>query len=94
VSVPDLRYWEDDEQAPSRSSDSVAGFLAAFAIFASAIALAWHPLRLIPISMVLALVAGAMGGRHQRLAFAAVMIVALCFFLGMAIAVLTQRPLW
>jgi hypothetical protein len=94
VSIPDLRYWEEDEQAPSRASDTVAGFLAAFAIFASLIALAWHPLRLVPISMVLALVAAAMGGRHQRLAFAAAMIAGLCFFLGMAIAVLTQRPLW
>jgi hypothetical protein len=35
-----------------------------------------------------------MGGRHQRLAFAAVIIVAFCFFFGMMISVITQRPLW
>ena len=39
-------------------------------------------------------VAAAMGGRFQRLSFAAVMIVAGCFFLGMMIAVVTSHPLW
>jgi hypothetical protein len=91
LSASDAGY---DGSEPSRSSDTVAGFLAAFAIFASLLALAWHPLRLIPVAMVLALLAAAMGGRHQRLAFAAALITAACFFLGMAIAVLTQRPLW
>jgi hypothetical protein len=91
VSASDPAY---DESDASRPSEGVAGFLAAFAIFASLVALAWHPLRLIPAAMVLALVAAAMGGRQQRLAFAAVMISAACFFFGMAIAVLTQRPLW
>ena len=51
------------------------------------IGLAWHPLRLVIPAPVLALVAAAMGGRHNRLAFAAVMIAALAFFLGMTIAV-------
>jgi hypothetical protein len=91
VSASEAGY---DESAPSRSSETVAGFLAAFAIFAGLMALAWHPLRLLPVAMLLALVASAMGGRHQRLAFAAVLITAGCFFFGMAIAVLTQRPLW
>jgi len=40
------------------------------------------------------MVAAAMGGRHQRLAFAAVIVVAFCFFLGMMISVLAERPLW
>jgi hypothetical protein len=77
-----------------RPSETVAGFLAAIAIFASLIALAWHPLRLVPFAMILSLVAAAMGGRHQRLAFAAAMISAACFFLGMTIAVVARTPLW
>jgi hypothetical protein len=78
----------------SRPSETVAGFLASFAIFISLIGLAWHPLRLIVPGILLALIASAMGGRHQRLAFAAVIIVAFCFFFGMMISVVTQRPLW
>jgi len=78
----------------SRPSETVAGFLASLAIFTSLIALAWHPLRLIPVAIVLALVAAAMGGRHTRLAYWAVMICAICFFLGMTISVVTSRALW
>lgn len=77
-----------------RPSELVAGFLASLAIFASLIGIAWHPLRLIAPSIILALVASAMGGRQHRLSFAAVLVVAASFFLGMTVAVVTQRPLW
>jgi hypothetical protein len=81
-------------QARSRPADLVAGYLAALSIFASAISLAWRPLRLIAPAIVLALISAFMGGRNQRLAFAAVAIAAICFFLGMTITVITGRPLW
>lgn len=82
------------EPTRSGAADIVSGYLSAFAIFASLIALAWHPLRLLPFAIVLALVASAMAQRSRRLAFAAVAIAGICFFLGMTIAVVTQRPLW
>jgi hypothetical protein len=58
------------------------------------IGLAWHPLRLILPGILVAMVAAGIGGRHQRLAFAAVLIAASCFFVGMMIAVITSRSLW
>jgi hypothetical protein len=76
------------------SADSIAGFLAAMSIFVCLIGLAWHPLRLILPGIVVAMVAAGIGGRFQRLAFAAVIISAACFFFGMMIAVITQRALW
>jgi hypothetical protein len=79
---------------PARPSETIAGFLAAIAIFAALIGIAWHPLRLVPFAMVLSLIAAAMGGRHQRLAFGATMISAASFFLGLTIAVVAQTPLW
>ena len=82
------------DSTASRPSETVAGYLAALAIFIALIGLAWHPLRLILPAVVVSMIAAAMGGRHQRLAFAAVIVVAFCFFLGMVIAVITQRPLW
>jgi hypothetical protein len=82
------------ESAPPRTSETVAGFLASLAIFVSLISLAWHPLRLVLPAILIALIAAAIGGRHQRLAFAAVMITAACFFLGMTIAVVTSSSLW
>ena len=85
------------EAQPARSRASaevVAGYLAALSIFASVIALAWHPLRIVIPAVILALVASAMGGRENRLARAAVVIAALAFFFGMAIAVAGSRPLF
>jgi hypothetical protein len=78
----------------SSSAATVAGFLAAMAIFAALIGLAWHPLRLIGPAIILSMVAAGMAPRGNRLATAAVFIVAGCFFTGLLIAVVTQRPLW
>ena len=78
----------------TRPSETVAGLLSSLAIFTSVIGVIWHPLRLIPVAVIVSLVAAAMGGRHNRLAFAATMICAACFFLGMAIAVMLSKPLW
>jgi len=50
-------------------------------IFIALIGVAWHPLRLILPAVVVSMIASAMGGRHQRLAFASVIVVAFCFFL-------------
>ncbi|MGZ4290840.1 MAG: hypothetical protein ACXVQZ_09515 [Gaiellaceae bacterium] len=82
------------ENGGSRPSETVAGFLASLAIFVSLVSLGWHPLRLVLPAILIALIAAAIGGRHQRLAFAAVMIAAACFFFGMTIAVVTSRALW
>ena len=82
------------EPTRARSTDSIAGYLAAMSIFICLIGLAWHPLRLILPGIVVAMVAAGMGGRHHRLAFAAVLTAASCFFFGMLIAVVTSRALW
>ena len=78
----------------SRPAYTVAGFLSAMAIFAALIGLAWHPLRLIPIAALLALIAAAMAPRGNRLAMCALFICAGCFFFGLLIAVVTSRSLW
>jgi hypothetical protein len=83
------------EGAEGRSSAQVvAGYLSALAIFTALISLGWHPLRLDPVALLLALVGAGMAGRGRRLALAGVMITAACFFLALSISVLTQRPLW
>jgi hypothetical protein len=48
----------------------------------------------VPFALVLALLAAAIGGRHRRLAAFAVVLGAVCFVVGMAIAVLTDNPLY
>ena len=78
----------------ARPAETIAGFLAAAAIFVSLTGIAYRPLRLIPFAVVLALVAVAIDGRHQRLAMFAVYVCAASFAVGMAAAVITSNPLW
>jgi hypothetical protein len=77
-----------------RPADAVAGLLASLSIFASLIGVAYRPGRLIPCAVLLALVAVAMGGRHLRLAAFAIGIGGACFAIGMAVAVITDNPLY
>lgn len=79
---------------PRPTTEVVAGFLAALSIFVSIIGVAWHPLRLIAPAIVIAMISAAMTGRQSKLSFAAVLVAAACFFLGMTIAIITSHPLW
>ena len=82
------------EWTRGRPGETVAGFLASGALFISLIGVAYRPLRLIPFAIVLALLAGAIGGRNERLAATAVYVGAACFVVGFALAVVTSHPLW
>lgn len=77
------------------STETVAGFLAALAIFGGLIALAQRPVTIGLFSLFVAFVSvGLASGRHRRLAAAAVAITSACWLLGMIVSVLTSRPLW
>jgi hypothetical protein len=78
----------------SRPAETVAGFLAAAAIFVSLTGIAYRPLRLIPFAILISLIAVGIGGRSERLSTYAVAIGAACFPIGLAVAVITSHPLW
>ena len=78
----------------ARAAETIAGFFASAAIFMGLIGIAYRPLRVIPIAILLALIAAGIGGRAARLATYAVAICAACFAVGMAVAVITSNPLW
>jgi hypothetical protein len=78
----------------ARPADAIAGFLAALSVLGSAIGLAYRPARLIPFALLLAVIAAGMGGRHARLVTAAVVIGAVCFVVGMGVAVITNNPVF
>ena len=75
-------------------AEAVAGLLASLAVFTSLIGVAYRPVRVIPFAIFLALLATAMGGRHARLAAFAIVLGGLCFVVGMAVAVITQNPIF
>ena len=76
------------------TADTVAGFLAAFAMAAGLLALVWYPGRVGPAAMLVALVAAAMGTVQRRFVAAAVALVTVCWLAGMVIAVVTDRPIF
>jgi hypothetical protein len=85
------------QPAPSsspRPSEIVAGFLAVISVAASILALVWDPLRVSPFAVLIALIAVGMSPKDARLPLAAVVIGALCFVIGMTIAVWTKNPLY
>jgi hypothetical protein len=78
----------------SRPAETVAGLLASLSIFVSLVGVAYRPARLIPVALLLALLATAMGGRHYRLGALAAVVGALCFAVGMTVAVITSNPIY
>jgi hypothetical protein len=77
-----------------RPADTVAGFLAALALFVSLIGVVYRPVRVIPAAVVVALVALGIGGRHQRLAAFALAVTAVAWVVGMTVAATTGNDLW
>jgi hypothetical protein len=75
-------------------SHTVAGFLAAAALFAGLVAIIYYPGRIGPGAMLVALIAAAMGGFQSRLAAIAVAVATAGWFLGMILAVLLERPIF
>jgi hypothetical protein len=68
--------------------------MASAAIFVSLIGLAYKPVRLIPAALVIAFVAAGIGGRHRGLAGVAVAVAAVCWVVGLTIAIATGRALY
>jgi hypothetical protein len=81
-------------RAGERPAESVAGILAALSIFGSCIALAYRPVRITPFTILISLIAVGIGGRHQKLAAAALAISGACFILGTFFAIITNHPIF
>jgi hypothetical protein len=74
--------------------ETIAGLLAMISIFASVLGLVWRPVRVIPFAVVLALIAARMSARQGRLVAWAVAAAVVCWTVGMALAVITENPLY
>lgn len=82
-------------------TDAIAGLMAAGSILLSFIASGFglllevepRPARLAPAAVIVALMAGRMSVRFQRLAFYAVIAAMIGWTLGMTLAVITENPI-
>jgi hypothetical protein len=84
----------DDARVRQTPTEALAGFLAAASIAAAGIGVAYRPVRIIPFAIGIALLSTALGGRHHRVATAAVFVTAACFMVGTALAVVTRNPIF
>jgi len=96
--MPDEGPSPFDNDAPeterSRSSQIIAGYLAAAALFAGLVALFYYPGRIGPAAIVISLIAAGMGSSIKRFAGIAFAVAAFGWLFGTIIAVLTNRPLF
>lgn len=79
---------------PHRRADTIAGFLCAFSLALSGIAVVRNPGLLAPAAILVALVAARMTESHRTLAGVAVTVAGLSFFFGMLVAISTDSPLF
>lgn len=89
-----MSTYETSDPHRWSTADTIAGFLAALSMFASALGLIWRPVRIIPFAILLALIAARMSARNQRIALYAVFAAVVCWTAGMTIAVVTKNPLY
>ena len=79
---------------PQGRADTIAGFLCAFSLALSGIAVVRDPGLLAPAAIVVALVAARMTESHRTLAAVSVAVAGLSFFFGMLVAIATDNPLF
>ena len=88
--------YDESERAPDAipASQYIAGFLATVAIFAALVGIVYYPGRVASGAILVALIAAAIGGFQSRLAAFAVGIATLCWFSGMVISIVFERPVF
>ena len=89
-----MSIHEGDTQPDEGAGSYVAGFLAAFAIFAAAAGLVYYPGRVGVGAVLVALVAAGIGGFQRGLTAFAVGFAGICWFAGMVIAIALERPVF
>jgi hypothetical protein len=80
----------------SKSSprETIAGLLAAGAIFLAAFELLYRPFRLTPAALILLLIATVMSTEQQRLIKLGFALVGICFIVGATLQIITHHPLY
>lgn len=78
----------------TRRADTIAGFLCAFALALSLVAIARTPALLAPVAILVALVAARMTEAHQRLAAWTLAAATFAFLVGMVVAISTDNPIF
>jgi hypothetical protein len=86
--------YEDETRRDASPSQLAADFLATVALFAGLVGIVYTPGLLATAAVVVAVFAAAIGGRDRWLVPFTVVVTGACWLVGMALAVLLERPIF
>jgi hypothetical protein len=86
--------YEHESRRDATPSELAADFLATFALFAGFLSIVYTPGLLGTAAVVVALFAATIGGRDRWLVPFTVVVTGACWIVGMALAVLLERPIF
>jgi hypothetical protein len=86
--------YEYESRHDATASQLAADFLATFAFFAGLVGIVYRPGVLATAAVLVAILAATIGGRDRWLVPVTVVVTGTCWFVGMALAVLLERPIF
>jgi hypothetical protein len=86
--------YEQETPRDATPSQLAADFLATIALFAGFIGIVYTPGLLVTAAVIVALFAATIGGRDRWLVPFTVTVTGVCWIVGMALAVLLERPIF
>lgn len=89
-----MSTYDSDGSGRVTATQLVADFLATFALFAGLVSVVYYPGRLGTAAVFIALFAAALGGRDRYLVPVTVGVTAVCWLLGMTLAIALDRPIF
>jgi thiosulfate reductase cytochrome b subunit len=85
--------YEHESRRDVTTSQLAADFLATVAVFAGLVGIVYTPGLVCTAAVVVAILAATIGGRDRWLVPFTVVVTGTCWFVGMALAVLLERPI-
>ncbi|HXV35039.1 MAG TPA: hypothetical protein VD769_13605 [Gaiellaceae bacterium] len=89
-----MSTYDSDARGRVTATQLVADFLATFALFAGLVSVVYYPGRLGTAAVFIALFAATLGGRDRYLVPVSVGVTAVCWLLGMTLAIALDRPIF
>ena len=89
-----MSTFEPEVRGRVTATQLVADFLATVALFAGLVSIVYSPGRLGTAAVFIALFAAVLGGRDRYLVPVAVGVTGVCWFVGMTLAIVLDRPIF
>lgn len=89
-----MSVYEPEGRQEATTAQLAADFLATLALFAGLVGIVYKPGQLATAAVFVAVFAATIGGRDRWLVPVTVAVTGTCWFIGMTLAVLLERPIF